>query len=92
MKIEVHDRQSIFDLSIETMGSPEAAFILAADNNLSLTDDLFTGQVLELNAIDNRKIKTYFKDRKLKPATAITLEDNLLIGRIFDYTFELAFE
>ena len=92
MKTTAHDRQSIFDVAIQRMGSAESAFILALDNNLSMTDELFTGQELDLKVIDNREIKEHFKNRRLKPATSLTQEDNVLLGQIFDYTFETVFE
>ncbi len=92
MKVTVLDRQSIFDMAVQVMGSAEAAFVLARDNNLSLTDELQAGQELEWFSIDNRQIETYYKNRNLHPATALTKEDSKLLGRIFDFTFRKTFE
>ncbi len=72
MKVTVLDRQSIFDMAVQSSGSAEAAFEVAILNNLSITDDLEAGQELILLQIVNKEIATYYANRQLKPATGIT--------------------
>ena len=46
MEIKVLNSQSLFDLAIQYAGAPEAAFDIAIENELSLTGELTTGQIL----------------------------------------------
>ena len=89
MKVTVLDRQSSFDIAVQALGSTEAAFSLALLNNLSVTDDLETGQELILPVGTNKEIVSYYTSRRLKPATGIT--NDSLTGRIFDNTFDSSF-
>ena len=47
MKVTVKDRQSLFDVAIQVLGSAEGVFALAERNGLSITDRLTDGQELE---------------------------------------------
>jgi hypothetical protein len=93
------DRQSLFDIAVQAMGSAEAAFELAMLNDLSVTDDLIVGQPVgtrravetrhavqtrHATSVQNPAIANYYSNRQLKPATGIT--ENTLTGRIFDNT------
>ena len=53
MEVKVKDRQSMLDMAVQTAGSMEAAFGLAAANGVSLTDTLADGQVLDMVAVEN---------------------------------------
>lgn len=76
MKIPILDRQSIFDLALQTYGSIEAVFILAETNGLKLTDDLTAGQTVDCAAEKptDRITTTYYANRNITPATAISSE------------------
>ena len=89
MKLTVLDRQSMFDIAVQALGSAESAFELAVLNGLSVTDELDAGLELLLPASANKEIATYYTNRQLKPATWLT--DDSLPGRIFDYTVSLEF-
>ena len=95
MKITVLDRQSSFDVAVQTAGSAEAAFDLAMLNGLSVTDELETGLELvpantsEGRGLRNRGIVDYYTNRQLKPATWPT--NDSLFERIFDNTFDSSF-
>lgn len=63
------ERQSFFDVAIQKLGSCEAAFALALENGLSLTDELTPGTSLELPAKRNNKVADYFRKLNVAPAT-----------------------
>ncbi len=63
------ERQSFFDVAIQKLGSPEAAFLLAMENSLSLTDELAPGSSLELPEQWNSKVADYFSKMNVAPAT-----------------------
>lgn len=77
-------RQSIFDIAVQECGSAEAAFDIAVLNDINLSDDLDTSIDLVMPAVVNQKVETYFKTNTIRPATAITLADNIVLEGI-DY-------
>ena len=48
MQVTVRPNQSLFDIAIQEYGRAEAAFAVAKENDLSITEDLTTGQILNL--------------------------------------------
>ena len=87
--IKVNENQSLLDFAIQTAGDASTAFMLALANDISITDELETGQELIPAGIMVKDITDYYTNRKLKPATWPT--DDSLPGRIFDYTFDNSF-
>jgi hypothetical protein len=61
--------QSIFDIALMLSGSSEAAFQLALQNNISITDNI-AGIELTEPAIINRQIVNHYKQNNILPATA----------------------
>ncbi|WP_036163388.1 hypothetical protein [Marinilabilia salmonicolor] len=47
-QVKIVEGQSLFDIAIQKLGSAEAALELAVLNGLSLTDELTTGETLQL--------------------------------------------
>ena len=78
MTATVLNKQSLFDIAIQTAGSAEAAFALALANDKSLTDELIVGEPvipsLGGGGAFNRLIANYYDAKQLKPATAATDE------------------
>ncbi|MGV0922416.1 hypothetical protein [Empedobacter tilapiae] len=77
MEIKVLHNQTLLDVSIYLFGTAKGAFQLAEVNNLSVTDDIIAGQILEIpNDLDfgERLTVEYYQLENLKPATAIQLE------------------
>ncbi|MBS2099197.1 LysM peptidoglycan-binding domain-containing protein [Carboxylicivirga linearis] len=66
---KVSEQQSLFDVAVQKLGSPEAAFVLAMENGLSLTDELSPGYSLELPEEWNSKVVDYFRKANMVPAT-----------------------
>ena len=90
LKVEVKDRQSLFDIALQVYVNTEGAYILAKENDLEVTDKLHAGQILSYspdNVIDKRIVNQY-KLNAIYPTTAF---DFSVDGRIFDETFELTF-
>lgn len=85
--IRVSDKQSILDVAIQLLGSVEAAFSLALLNGLSITDELYPGQLLILPTAYNADIANYYADRGIVTATAITTSTEEQAS-IFDETYE----
>ncbi len=72
----VLSHQNVLDIAVQAYGSAEAAFDLALANDLSLSDDLVPGQVLQLpeSAYKDTDIAGYYENKKLQPATALSKE------------------
>lgn len=66
MKTTVIENQSIVDIGVQESGSALAAFDLAFENGLSITDELEPGQQLnEIVSVDaNKNAADYFKGKK----------------------------
>jgi hypothetical protein len=73
--------QSLFDLAIQYTGSAETVFlILSANDGLELTDQLTTGQEIEVPeeavAAGNQIVIDYYAANNIFPATAIRDESS----------------
>lgn len=66
--------QSVFDLSVQSSGSIEAAVELAVMNGLSLSDGLEAGVTLIEPSIISSQIVGYYGSRGIMPATAISTQ------------------
>ena len=75
MEVKVKDRQSLLDMAVQTAGSMEAAFGLAAANGVSLTDTLTDGQVLDTVAAENADTVRRYSVHGIQPATALSEEE-----------------
>ncbi|OWP84353.1 hypothetical protein BWK59_05885 [Flavobacterium davisii] len=76
MTVKVKVLQNWFDLASIYTGDASNAYQLAFHNNSSITDDLQSGQEIEIpnNITINQKDKKYLHARNLQPATGLTLE------------------
>ena len=77
MKVTVKDRQSLFDVAIQVLGSAEGVFALAERNGISITDRLKDGMVLEydLGDIVDSRTAELVAARGICPATEIPSTD-----------------
>ena len=71
----VLNNQSLLDVAIQEYGTVEAAFDIAVDNEMDVTDLLVPGSQISLPTSDfeDRDIADYFKARRIRPATALPL-------------------
>ena len=75
MKIQLQSKQTIWDIAIQYCGSEEAAFQIADLNDVSVTEELPVGTMLDVPEAVNKQIVEYFKANKIVPATATEEED-----------------
>ncbi|MCO5230135.1 MAG: hypothetical protein M9958_03165 [Chitinophagales bacterium] len=67
--------QSIFDVCLQNCGTIEGVFELANQNNLSITENLITGTILQTNGVlTDDDILDYYKVKNIQPATGLTIE------------------
>ena len=95
MQVTVQERQSLFDIALRVAGGIEAAIAIALQNDLSLTEPIAPGTVLNCSGIPviNQRIVNYYAANGINPATGITQQVNpparkRIFDRTFDYTFE----
>ena len=76
MNVVVIHNQSLLDIAIQAYGSPLAVFDLAAANDIAITDNLEVGMVLKLpeSSYIDSDIYAYYKNKNIKPATALNRE------------------
>lgn len=73
--------QSLLDISIQEYGNLEGLFDLSTANNISITDALEAGNILNVPSIESitPDIQGYYKNKQLTPATALDAIDYMLI-------------
>jgi len=69
MEITVQAGQSIFDICLENFGNLDYLLDICKDNNISISDALYTKQKITINneGLGNQKIKDFFKLNNIKP-------------------------
>lgn len=71
----VHDGQTLFDVSTALYGDSSQAMQLAYENNLSLTDNLFSGQKIKpIESKQNFQVLQVYKQNATIPATGVAKE------------------
>lgn len=100
--IVVKNNQSVFDVSIEHLGSAESAVELAFANDISITDPLAVGTELTSIAVADKKTAELYRNFYNKPATAISEEEEMELidddepqpvrEGPFDYTYDDTFD
>lgn len=75
MKVKPLDRQSLLDIAIQTSGSVDAAFELAAKNDIAISEELSLEVELETVAVVDKIVLSRYKARNIRPATEVSLED-----------------
>ncbi|MCW3088938.1 MAG: hypothetical protein JWP81_7 [Ferruginibacter sp.] len=89
--VTVRDRQTTVDIAMQEAGTAEACIAVAEGNAMSVTDDLFTGQLVKTTpVIYAETVKTFFKENR-HPASAETLLDNAGLEGIDYWAVEVDF-
>lgn len=79
--VTAKDFQNLFDVAVQEMGSVDAAFELARLNDISITDDLVSGQLILLpDQPADDYVVNEFDIKKLFPATSDKAGDNVRGG------------
>lgn len=79
MKVTPLDRQSVIDIAIQTSGGVDAAFALAAKNDISISEVITPGMELETVEVVDKMVLSRYEARKVRPATEISPEDMELV-------------
>ena len=69
MNIITGNRQTVFDIAIQCCGSVEAAFDIAALNDIGVTSCPAAGSVVTVPDMINKKVADYFGRNGIRPAT-----------------------
>lgn len=77
MLVTVLNNQTLQDIAILYCGTIAALFDIALLNNVSITDDLVPGQILEIPSKDYgfQEVVNYFISNEIQPATILTKEN-----------------
>lgn len=73
-KITSTDRQSLLDIAVQSSGGVEAAFELAAANDVSISEPLATGAQLETVLPADKTVLDRYTVKKICPATELSDE------------------
>ena len=74
-KIAPSDRQSLLDIAVQTSGGVEAAFDLAAANDVSVSEPLEAGAPLETAPVADKMVLERYTARQIRPATELSDEE-----------------
>jgi hypothetical protein len=91
MEVAVLNRQSLPDIAVQVSGSIEAAFEIAAVNEIDVTDELTAKAHLSVPSILNKQITEYFRVNLLTPATGLSPADETLFDEGIEY-WEIEFD
>lgn len=94
MEVIVLNGQSIFDIAVQYTGESYTAYDIAKANNMSVTDELETGQhiVVPESLVVNQQIVDYYTGNDIKPATATPIIERFIFLRIFGIEFPIEFK
>lgn len=79
--VKVLNNQSLIDLSVQLTGTVVNVVQIASENNLSITEELSPGQIIQIPeglSID-AKILEYYKNKGLEPATGLTEIQKIIV-------------
>lgn len=75
MEVHIKDRQNLLDMALQTSGSLEAAFALAANNDTSLTAVLPDGRTLQTVSVESPSVVNRYTRENIYPATVMSHEE-----------------
>ena len=81
--IAIESNQNVLDACLQVYGTLEAMFDLALENNVSITDELEAGQILQ-HRQNNNIVANYYAGRNHRPAT-VWVNDHQFILEGIDY-------
>lgn len=91
MNVIVKARQTLADIAIQEYGDLRAVVIIAAENGLSVTDDIKPGVILKCpEFVLNRYMQHYVYVNNISPATVVGSVDGIAL-RIFTNEFNNVF-
>lgn len=91
MQIIVRNRQTLADIAVQVYGNIMAVVPIAERNSISVTDDLYVGQIIQCPEVEySVKRGRYLGMGKISPATAISASEGYVRG-IFTNEFTKEF-
>jgi hypothetical protein len=84
MTVTVLVLQTWFDLAVQYTGSVTNAYAIALANNRSITDEIASGEVLQIPAtiLIYKKEVLFLESKKVAPATGITTSDLAVLNPV----------
>lgn len=80
-KATVVSGQNLFDIALQLTGSASAAFWIALENGLSITDEITPGMELTYSGdVVVPDVLGYYQQNRIQPATAFGGDDIVLGG------------
>lgn len=84
--------QTFLDIALILTGSADAAYEIAKENGLDISDKIPAGRLLLYTGkVISQPIAEYYSAGNIHPATSGE-DDNADIDKIFDFTFDSTFE
>lgn len=74
-RIIPQDRQSLFDIAVQTSGGVEAAFDLAAVNGTSISEPLVPEVSLETVPAVDKSVLARYEAQHIRPATELSSDE-----------------
>lgn len=74
-RITPQDRQSLFDIAVQTSGGVEAAFDLAAANGTSISEPLAPEASLETVPVVDNSVLARYEAQHIRPATELSSDE-----------------
>jgi hypothetical protein len=73
--IKIKENQSVLDVVSQVIGTAEASFIFGALNDLAITDDIHSNDILKVPVTELKKneISSYFLQKNIELATGFPL-------------------
>jgi hypothetical protein len=80
--VKIKENQSVFDIVTQTLGTAEASFLFGALNDLAITDDIYSNEILKVSVSEIKKneISSYFLQKNIELATGFPLLETYLFG------------
>ena len=79
MQTTTRNNQTLLDIAVQECGTVEAAFEIAERNGLALTDELNTGQKLDIVMTTTREESVGQELDRINPATAPSAEETEMV-------------
>ncbi|MFB6454434.1 hypothetical protein ACE38W_04115 [Chitinophaga sp. Hz27] len=79
MATTVKQHQCLFDIILRESGATDTIFVLAKENDISITDELIGGTILQTaNVIAiNMRIISYYQQQQIFPGTSLALQSTV---------------
>lgn len=75
MDIIVKPQQTLADIAVQVYGDVQAVILIAAENKISITNELQSGMILKCpDKVFDKYLQDYVRNKQISPATAGNIE------------------